>query len=314
MSRFSTWLRNRAKNAGDERGLLMGNHLNGTHMLDLSKLKEDKELTAVVERLCKARNQPIPGLIRVSEKAEIGGTFYSAISPKNRGIVITRGTMDLKDKNERDAIIAHELGHGRGAFRIALQNVFMYTALLVRGPKSALRTLSRWLSRREESRADQHGGKMVSKEASAKALLRTQTDDELKHDLHGTQSQKLSWSQKLRLTHRPIKVRVEDLVGRKKAQEHRRDMLVERNAAKTPQTAPVASAVEPERVPAADGGYTSVENSTPTPAAAGARTRATTTLTPEAITSGSLPPAPPDPTAPPARETVMARGGFSLDR
>lgn len=67
------------------------------------------EIYAMVEDLANAGNLPMPKLYKVN--TPIPNAFATGRNPSHSAVAVTSGILELLDKNELKAVLAHELGH-----------------------------------------------------------------------------------------------------------------------------------------------------------------------------------------------------------
>ncbi len=63
----------------------------------------------IVENLCIASGMPIPKIYMINDKSP--NAFATGRNPKHSAICVTRGLLDILDRSELEAVIAHELSH-----------------------------------------------------------------------------------------------------------------------------------------------------------------------------------------------------------
>ncbi|MFT7144750.1 MAG: heat shock protein HtpX, partial [bacterium] len=73
------------------------------------KRSENPALYNTLENLCISRGIPMPHLEIIEDKAL--NAFASGISQKSYSITVTRGLLDTLNKEETEAVLAHELTH-----------------------------------------------------------------------------------------------------------------------------------------------------------------------------------------------------------
>ncbi len=73
--------------------------------------KKEPELYNLLENLCMSVGMPMPQLAIIETDAL--NAFASGVNEKSYAVTVTRGLMDVMDKDELEAVIAHELTHIR---------------------------------------------------------------------------------------------------------------------------------------------------------------------------------------------------------
>ena len=63
----------------------------------------------IVENLCISIGVPMPKLYIIEDKAP--NAFATGRNPENAAIVVTRGLLDVMERNELEGVLAHELAH-----------------------------------------------------------------------------------------------------------------------------------------------------------------------------------------------------------
>lgn len=63
----------------------------------------------IVENLCISLGVPMPSLYIIEDKSP--NAFATGRSPKKSAIVVTRGLIEMMEKNELEGVLAHELAH-----------------------------------------------------------------------------------------------------------------------------------------------------------------------------------------------------------
>jgi heat shock protein HtpX len=63
----------------------------------------------IVENLCIASGMPIPKIYMINDKSP--NAFATGRNPKHSAICVTQGLLDILDRSELEAVIAHELSH-----------------------------------------------------------------------------------------------------------------------------------------------------------------------------------------------------------
>jgi heat shock protein HtpX len=73
------------------------------------KFADDKELFRIVENLCITIGLPMPKIYVIKDPAP--NAFATGRNPENSAIAVTTGLLDRLEKNEIEAVLAHELSH-----------------------------------------------------------------------------------------------------------------------------------------------------------------------------------------------------------
>lgn len=63
----------------------------------------------IVENLCIASGIPIPKIYMINDKSP--NAFATGRNPKHGAICVTQGLLDILDRSELEAVVAHELSH-----------------------------------------------------------------------------------------------------------------------------------------------------------------------------------------------------------
>ncbi len=80
--------------------------LNGAHEI---QKKDSPELYRIVENLCIATGLPMPKVYIIDDPAP--NAFATGRNPQHAMVAVTTGLMEIMDKREIEAVLAHELGH-----------------------------------------------------------------------------------------------------------------------------------------------------------------------------------------------------------
>ena len=67
------------------------------------------ELYTIVEGLAQKSNTPVPRVYRIPSDSP--NAFATGRDPKHAAVAVTEGIMKILDRNEMEAVLAHELGH-----------------------------------------------------------------------------------------------------------------------------------------------------------------------------------------------------------
>jgi heat shock protein HtpX len=126
--------------------------------------QEEPELYNLLENLCISRGMPMPQLKIIETEAL--NAYASGMSEKQYAVTVTRGLMQALDRDELEAVLAHELTHIRnGDVRL------MVIAVIIVGVLSFVgEIVFRWLARGPRiriERSDDDGGKSAAPAAAA---------------------------------------------------------------------------------------------------------------------------------------------------
>jgi heat shock protein HtpX len=111
------------------------------------KFADDKELFRIVENLCITIGLPMPKIYVIKDPAP--NAFATGRNPENSAIAVTTGLLDRLEKNEIEAVLAHELSHVKNydiliatlatimvGFVVILSDFFIRIAFFGRGGSS----------------------------------------------------------------------------------------------------------------------------------------------------------------------------------
>jgi heat shock protein HtpX len=137
--------------------------LTGSHSVDR---KTEPELYNLLENLCISRGVPMPQL-KIME-SDVLNAFASGMNEKQYAVTVTRGLMQTLDRDELEAVLAHELTHIRnGDVRL------MVTAVIIAGVVAFFAELMfRWLAQGPRVRfsSDDSSDKRAGPAAAALAI------------------------------------------------------------------------------------------------------------------------------------------------
>jgi len=90
-------------------GSFIAKSLGGRQVLPDTRDFKEQQLLNIVEEMAVASGQPVPPVF-VIESKEINA-FAAGIKPENAAISVTRGTLNLLNRDELQGVVAHEFGH-----------------------------------------------------------------------------------------------------------------------------------------------------------------------------------------------------------
>lgn len=90
-------------------GSFVAESLGGRRVLPQEASYEEQQLLNIVEEMAVASGQPMPPVYLIESK-EINA-FAAGMRPNNAAITVTRGALQLLDRDELQGVIAHEFGH-----------------------------------------------------------------------------------------------------------------------------------------------------------------------------------------------------------
>jgi len=99
--------------------------------------EEDSELYRLVENLCITSGLPQPDIYLID--AQQPNAFATGRNPENSAVAVTRGILDILDKDELEGVLAHELAH------VQHRDILISTiAATIAGAITLLATMARW--------------------------------------------------------------------------------------------------------------------------------------------------------------------------
>jgi Zn-dependent protease with chaperone function len=169
---------------------LMGRHLASVesirHRIDNGELHPpNARLEQMVTRLCNEIGVPIPATFGIVEKTNndplnpqpiLAANYYAAFRKKNRAFTVSEKAMELPD-DELEALVAHELGHAKKNFKIALGDRIVFAGLWARLPMSIMAPISGRITQAGEHEADHIARKHAGPRGFAKLFMRIQSQE-----------------------------------------------------------------------------------------------------------------------------------------
>jgi len=100
-------------------------------------VSESNEVYLIVRELCEKANLPMPKVCIINQSQP--NAFATGRNPNNAAVCVTRGLLDILDRDELSGVIAHELGH------VNNRDILIGTiSATFAGAISYLATVARW--------------------------------------------------------------------------------------------------------------------------------------------------------------------------
>jgi heat shock protein HtpX len=122
------------------------------------KKDEEPELYRIVENLSIGSGLPMPKVYVIEDSAP--NAFATGRDPKHASVTATRGLLDKLDKNELEAVMAHEMSHV-GNYDIRVMTITVVLVGLVALLADILLRWTIWGSGRRSSNRDKGGGAAI---------------------------------------------------------------------------------------------------------------------------------------------------------
>jgi heat shock protein HtpX len=105
---------------------LGGRQIDAAHYADF----KEKQLVNIVQEMALASGQPLPA-IYVLDSKEINA-FAAGMHPENAAITVTRGALELLNRDELQGVVAHEFGHiFNGDMRVSMRLAAMIMGFFI---------------------------------------------------------------------------------------------------------------------------------------------------------------------------------------
>lgn len=111
-------------------GSFVAEALGGKQVLPTTSSFKEQQLLNIVHEMAIASGQPIPPVYVIDSK-EINA-FAAGMKPQNAVVTVTRGALDLLDRDELQGVVAHEFGHiYNGDMKISMRLAAMVMGFVI---------------------------------------------------------------------------------------------------------------------------------------------------------------------------------------